>query len=84
MARRYLRPRKPAPDFFRIFADLERYGLWPEEVSRITGIPCATLRYWARGTEGRWVDTEAVLVLWLERTGKTRNDVPHRQAIEAA
>lgn len=64
-------------DWFRVLADLDYLGLNNADVSRRLEIPERTIGGWKNaGTEPRHCDGEALLALWRQMTGKTRDGVP--------
>lgn len=68
-------------DWFRIVADLKRLGLSARDVERRTGIPKSTLISWtgALASEPRHQSGEALIALWVQVTGLSRDHLPRLQ-----
>lgn len=68
-------------DWFRVLTDLHYLGLGLAEVSRRLRIPERTIGSWKNaGSEPRYSDGDALLALWREVTGKTREGHPLKSA----
>jgi len=79
-ARHRFRPRVRV-DWFRVLADLQHLGLTNLDVSQRLNIPNRTVGGWKNeGAEPRHSDGEALLALWREVTGKTRDGHPTQMA----
>lgn len=64
-------------DWFRVLADLQHLGLTDFEISERLSIPRRTVGGWkVENAEPRHSDGEALLSLWREMTGKTRDGYP--------
>lgn len=67
----------PCIDWFRVFADLNRVGVSTRHAAHLIGVSKATVTaYAANLTQPRWREGEAIVLLWCERTGKLREEVP--------
>lgn len=64
-------------DWFRVLADLQHLGLSDSEISERLTIPRRTIGGWkVENAEPRHSEGEALLALWREMTGKTRDGYP--------
>jgi len=68
-------------DWNALVADLAALLGSVDEICRRTGVARSCLRDWALGrSEPRFSNGEAVLVLWMESTGRGRSEAPRRPA----
>jgi len=66
--------RKPPVDWFRIMAELKRMGWSRITIGRVLCVPASRVRDWQYGSEPRYDDGRALLMLWrresLEKLSK--------------
>jgi hypothetical protein len=67
-------------DWFRVVTDLQRAGVPMKEVARRMDIKLseAMLRAYRAGSEPLYVRGEALIMFWVQHTGKSREQLPMR------
>lgn len=63
-------------DWFRVITDLRRAGETYLRIARAVAVSESAVRLWAGGTEPRYRDGVALLLLWERVTGKTQECAP--------
>lgn len=63
-------------NWFRLLADLKRSGVSLYDVASLINVSHTTVLRWGEGSEPRHADGEALIMLWMEKTGNTRERVP--------
>lgn len=56
--------RRPRVDWFRIIAELRRFGFSQKTIALNLGTSRSTVRNWAEGDSPRYEDGRALLMLW--------------------
>lgn len=72
----YRQRQEPRTDWFRVLADLARAGAGNRAVARRLHVARSTVLGWKSGSEPRHSDGELLLDLWVEATGRPRDEAP--------
>lgn len=63
-------------DWFMVINDLCRLGFQSQRIADRVGVAKSTLLGWKQGAEPKHSEGDRLLCLWVEITGKHRDDAP--------
>jgi hypothetical protein len=63
-------------DWFSLITEINRHGLTCAIIAVELNIPRTTIVGWKQGSQPKHEDGEAMIRLWLQLTGKSRDNIP--------